>query len=160
MKTMSHRTTYKYHFKLGNKIVHTGITTDIDRRQAEHRQKPGWERGHIFQVGVRTTFDAARAWEDEQRNASRRASSRRTRRGGAMLGERDRIVLTGNISDHHLKAGDVGTIVHVHRGGRAFEVEFLALDGQTAALATVPAARLRPVAATDLTHAREMRRVG
>ena len=77
-----------------------------------------------------------------------------------MMEEHDRIVLTEDISDHRLKAGDVGTIVHVHRGGRAFEVEFLALDGQTAAVATVAAARVRPVAATDLTHAREMRRVG
>ena len=157
---MSSRTTYKYHFKLGNKIVHTGITTDIDRRQAEHRRKPGWEQGHIFQVGVRTTFDAARAWEDEQQNAPRRTFARRIRRRSAMLRKRDLIVLTGNISDHHLKAGDVGTIVRVHRGGGAFEVKFLALDGQTAALATVPAARLRRVAATDLTHARKMRKVG
>ena len=77
-----------------------------------------------------------------------------------MMEEHDRIVLTEDVSDRRLKAGDVGTIVHVHRGGRAFDVEFLALDGQTAAVATVPAARLRPVAATDLTHAREMRRVG
>ena len=75
-----------------------------------------------------------------------------------MLEEHDRIVLTEDISGLCLKAGDVGTIVHVHRGGRAFEVEFLAGDGQTAALATVPAARLRPVAATDLTHARTMRK--
>ena len=43
------RTIYKYHFKLGNKIVHTGITRDIDRREAEHRRKPGWGRGHIVQ---------------------------------------------------------------------------------------------------------------
>lgn len=157
---MSSRTMYKYHFKLGNKIVHTGITKDIDRRQAEHRQKPGWQRGHIFQVGVRTTYDAARAWEDEQLNAARRASSRRIRRGGAKLEEHHRIVLTEDISDRRLKAGDVGTIVHVHRGRRAFDVEFLALDGQTVAVATVPAVRLRPVVATDLTHAREMRRVG
>lgn len=48
----------------------------------------------------------------------------------------------------------VGTIVHIHRDGEAFDVEFLALDGNTAAVATVPASRLRPVAATDLTHAR------
>ena len=64
---MSNRTAYKYHFKLGNKIVHTGITKDIDRREAEHRRERGWEKGHIFQVGVRTTLDAARAWENEQR---------------------------------------------------------------------------------------------
>ena len=77
-----------------------------------------------------------------------------------MLEEHDRIVLTEDISRQRLKAGDVGTIVHVYRGDRAFEVEFLALDGGTAALATVPAAQLRPVAATDLTHARALEKTG
>ena len=71
-----------------------------------------------------------------------------------MLGEHDRIVLTTDLPVGRLKKGDVGTIVHVYREGKAFEVEFLALDGNTAAVATVPAAGLRPVAATDLTHAR------
>ena len=35
------RTTYKYHYKLGNGIVHTGITKDLDRREAEHRRHEG-----------------------------------------------------------------------------------------------------------------------
>ena len=71
------RTTYKYHYKLGNRIVHTGITKDLDRREAEHRRHEGWERehrrhegwerGHITQVGVRTTPEAAREWEEDQR---------------------------------------------------------------------------------------------
>ncbi len=61
------RTIYKYHFKLGNKIVHTGITRDIDRREAEHRRKSGWGRGHIVQIGGRTTQEAALQWEAEQR---------------------------------------------------------------------------------------------
>ena len=60
------RDTYKYHFKKGNKIVHTGITNDIDRREAEHKSQPGWSKGHIKQVGLRTTYDAAREWEQEQ----------------------------------------------------------------------------------------------
>ena len=60
------RIAYKYHFKLGNKIVHTGITYDIDRREAEHQLKPGWGKGHIKQVGLRTTRAAAREWEREQ----------------------------------------------------------------------------------------------
>lgn len=60
------RTTYKYHFKLGNKIVHTGITDNIYRREYEHQQKRGWKKGHIFQVGVRTTREAALKWEREQ----------------------------------------------------------------------------------------------
>ncbi len=77
-----------------------------------------------------------------------------------MLEAHDRIVLTRDLASGRLKEGDVGTIVHVHRDGEAFEVEFLALDGNTAVVATVPASRLRPVAATDLTHARVLKRAG
>ena len=60
------RVAYKYHFKLGNKIVHTGITNDIDRREAEHRSERGWGKGHIKQVGHRTTRKDALEWEQEQ----------------------------------------------------------------------------------------------
>ena len=58
--------TYKYHFKVGNKIVHTGITVDLKRREQEHQQRRGWGKGRIKQVGERTTRDAALAWEMKQ----------------------------------------------------------------------------------------------
>ena len=74
-----------------------------------------------------------------------------------MLEEHDRIVLTDDGADPRLEAGDVGTIVHVHRGGEAFEVEFLTLDGHTAALATVAASQVRPVTGAEITHARDFR---
>ena len=61
------RTTYKYHFKFGQQDRPYRITKDLDRREAEHRRKQGWETGHITQVGVRTTSEAAKQWEDEQR---------------------------------------------------------------------------------------------
>lgn len=57
------RDTYKYYFKVRNKIVHGGITNDLERREQEHRQK--WPKGHLFQVGRRTTEEAARSWEQE-----------------------------------------------------------------------------------------------
>ena len=59
------RDTYKYHFKKGNKIVHTGITNDLERREQEHKQDFG-ERGHIKKVGNVTTRDAALKWESDQ----------------------------------------------------------------------------------------------
>lgn len=59
------RNTYKYQFKVGNKIVHGGITNDLGRREAEHKEK--WPGGHIKQVGRRTTEDAARKWEKNKR---------------------------------------------------------------------------------------------
>ena len=61
------RDTYKYYFKLGNRIVHAGITNDLKRREQEHRQKWGWGNGHIVQVGRMTTRQAALEWEAEQR---------------------------------------------------------------------------------------------
>ena len=61
------RDTYKYHFKLGNRIVHTGITNDLQRREQEHQSRRGWAKGHIFKVGNITTRKAALEWEAEQR---------------------------------------------------------------------------------------------
>lgn len=58
------RDTYKYYFKDGHKIVHGGITNDLERREQEHQQE--WPKGHIFQVGRCTTEEAARAWEEEK----------------------------------------------------------------------------------------------
>ena len=60
------RILYRYHFKLGDKIIHTGVTGDIDRREAEHRSEPGMSKGYAKQVGLRTTYDAAHAWVREQ----------------------------------------------------------------------------------------------
>ncbi len=53
-----------------------------------------------------------------------------------------------------MRAGDVGVIVRVHPQGKAFEVEFLALDGDTIAVATATASQVRPVTARDMSHAR------
>lgn len=71
-----------------------------------------------------------------------------------MIKEHDRVVLTTDLPKEGLKAGDVGTVVHVHRKGEAFEVEFLTLDGETVAIATVLASQLRSVTNQDITHAR------
>ena len=64
---MTNRNWYKYHFKVGNKIVHSGITQDLERREKEHQQR--WPSGHIVQVGHATTEEAAREWEETQRKA-------------------------------------------------------------------------------------------
>ena len=55
------RDTHKYDYKVGNKIVHSGITNDLERREAEHQRK--WPGCRIVQIGRRTTEDAARDWE-------------------------------------------------------------------------------------------------
>jgi AraC-like DNA-binding protein len=58
----SSRDTYKYNFEVGNKIVHRGITIDLERRETEHQRR--WPNGHIKQVGHRSTADAARKWKE------------------------------------------------------------------------------------------------
>ena len=74
-----------------------------------------------------------------------------------MFSEHEQIVLTADVYGDdglELKPGDVGVFVHVHPDGAAFIVEFLTLDGDTAAIATVLPSQARPVTSTDMTHAR------
>ena len=58
---MAKRDTYKYQFKVGNKIVHRGVTNDLSRSEVEHKVR--WPDGHISQVGRRATRDRALEWE-------------------------------------------------------------------------------------------------
>ena len=74
-----------------------------------------------------------------------------------MLDEHDLVVLTADLpGEDDLKAGDVGTIVHIHADREAFAVEFMAFDGNTVAVVTVPASQVRPVTGEDITHARRV----
>jgi Domain of unknown function (DUF4926) len=71
-----------------------------------------------------------------------------------MIREHQQVVLAKALPELGLEAGDVGVVVHVHRGGEAFEVEFLTLDGETAAIATLEAAYVRSVRKGEIAHAR------
>lgn len=73
-----------------------------------------------------------------------------------MIKEHDRVVLTAELAEFGLQAGDVGTVVHVYRGRKAMEVEFLALDGETIAIQTLPASKVRSVSRREITHARSV----
>ena len=73
-----------------------------------------------------------------------------------MIKEHDRVVLTAPIPTERLEVGDVGTVVHVYPDGKAFEVEFTALDGHTAAVATVESSHVRTVTSDEITHARQL----
>ncbi len=56
--------TFKYRFKVGGRVVHYGITTDLKRRGREHRQR--WPDGVIQQVGRPTSHRDAWEWERQQ----------------------------------------------------------------------------------------------
>ena len=68
--------------------------------------------------------------------------------------ELDQVELTAPLPSDRLVAGDVGTIVLVHREGEAFEVEFLTFGGETIAVTTVLASQVRPITNRDITHTR------
>ncbi|MFZ1108907.1 MAG: DUF4926 domain-containing protein [Rhodomicrobium sp.] len=73
-----------------------------------------------------------------------------------MMEDLDRVVLTRDLPDKKLKAGDVGTVVMVYKDGEAFEVEFMTIDGDTFALETLMAADVRPARGLEIAHAREV----
>jgi len=77
-----------------------------------------------------------------------------------MIAEHERVVLTISVPEEGLEPGDVGTVVHVYRDGHAYEVEFVALDGHTAAVVTLEALQVRPVSHREITHARELSAAG
>lgn len=74
-----------------------------------------------------------------------------------MFREHEQVILTAEVSGDEgeaLMPGDVGVVVHTHPGDAAYVVEFFALDGRTAAIATVLPSQARSVTAADITHAR------
>src|SRR5215469_9072659 len=52
---------YGYDFRVGGKIVHSGITQDPKRREGEHQQR--WPSGKMEVVRRDMTEAQARAWE-------------------------------------------------------------------------------------------------
>jgi hypothetical protein len=73
-----------------------------------------------------------------------------------MIKEHDCVVLTANVPEEGLEAGDIGTLVHIHEGGEGYEVEFMTLTGETVAIVTLLAGQVRPLNRRDLAHTREL----
>jgi hypothetical protein len=69
--------------------------------------------------------------------------------------ELDTVVLTRDLPEHGLKAGDLGAVVHLHLP-EALEVEFVRASGQTQALVTLAAADVRPLQDHDLVAVRTL----
>jgi hypothetical protein len=70
------------------------------------------------------------------------------------MDEHDTVVLTVDIPEHQLRAGDLGTIVMVHRGGAGFEVEFVTLSGDTVAVLTLLPNQVRSLGRREIAQAR------
>jgi len=73
-----------------------------------------------------------------------------------MIKEHDCVVLKADLADAGLEAGDVGTVVHVHAGKKAFEVEFMTSLGRTITIATLYRTQIRPLSKSEVFHVREL----
>jgi hypothetical protein len=67
-----------------------------------------------------------------------------------LINELDTVVLTIDLPEEGLKAGDLGAVVGVYRNGAAYEVEFVTLKGETVSVVTIPHHGLRPVDEKDM----------
>lgn len=55
------RDTYKYVVKIGKRVVHQGVTSDLKRREAEHKAHS--PKSHVVKIGRKTTRERALEWE-------------------------------------------------------------------------------------------------
>jgi uncharacterized protein DUF4926 len=75
-----------------------------------------------------------------------------------LLGEHAVVVLTRDLPDEDLRAGDVGVVMLTHPGQAdvppGYTVEVTTVTGETVAVIDVPADAVRPAAEQDVRHAR------
>ncbi len=74
-----------------------------------------------------------------------------------MIKELEQIVLKNDLPDHGLRAGDIGTVVLIHRHGEGYEVEFIALDGETIAVVTLFADQIRTIKEREIANVRSVK---
>ena len=73
-----------------------------------------------------------------------------------MIKELDSVVLTTDLPEYRLSAGDIGTAVLIHEGGKGCTVEFMTLAGHTVAVVTLLANQIRQIAKDEIAHARHV----
>jgi len=66
------------------------------------------------------------------------------------------VVLTRDLPEHSLRAGDAGAVVHVYADGKAYEVEFVTGAGRTLAVETLQPHDIRLLGAGEILHARSV----
>jgi hypothetical protein len=86
--------------------------------------------------GQATVLDFVHQWE---RDASARSSPR-------LITEHSRVRLLAPLPAENLRAGEIGTVVHIYAGHEAYEVEFITQDARSV-VSTLDARQIEPVAA-------------
>jgi hypothetical protein len=69
------------------------------------------------------------------------------------------VILARDVSEHGLRAGDIGTVVHVYPKG-GLEVEFFTASGKTRAVVTLREADIRTATDNDVVAVRKLDATG
>lgn len=71
-----------------------------------------------------------------------------------------RVILSQNLPEENLFAGDIGIIVEHHPAtddySEGYEVEFFAANGETLSVVSIPATALRSARRNDVLHVRQL----
>ena len=73
-----------------------------------------------------------------------------------MINEHDRVALDRDLPEFGLTKGDLGTVVHIYADGKAYEVEFMTLSGDTIGVVTLETSDVRPTTDREIAHARSV----
>lgn len=73
-----------------------------------------------------------------------------------MIAELERVALTVDLPEYHLKAGDMGTVVDITANQQQYTVEFFTLDGETFAIVPVNISQIRRLGRREIANARVM----
>lgn len=69
----------------------------------------------------------------------------------------ERVALTEDMSEHGLKAGDIGMILHIYGNHQGYEVEFVSLNGDLIALVSVYPNQIRQLESDEIASARRVK---
>jgi hypothetical protein len=70
--------------------------------------------------------------------------------------ELERVILTVDLPEHKLKAGDIGMILHIYGDHKGYEVEFVTLKGGLLALASLYPTQIRPLMEDEIATSRRL----
>ena len=73
-----------------------------------------------------------------------------------MIKELDAVVLDVDLPEYHLEKGDIGAVVLVHQNHKGYEVEFVALEGETLVVISLFPSQIRTVQKREIPHVRRV----